>query len=107
MNIETELLKIHVYVGYCHSTFRVRTSYILGAAVALVVSLMSLCYQRAITVEQFTIAGCLCALIFGITLWFSYRSYRRELAKVDNMIECVDKGDSLPSTKDMIEGKGI
>jgi hypothetical protein len=48
MNRETELLKNQVYVGYCHSAFRVQISSIFGALVAILVSLMGLFFQKAI-----------------------------------------------------------
>lgn len=107
MNIETELLKIHVYVGYCHSAFRVQISFIFGALVAILVSVMGLFFQKAISAVTYYVTLLLCVPFFAFFVWRGYRDYQKSLGKVDNMIERVDKGNSLPSIKDMIKGKGI
>ena len=107
MNRETELLKIHVYVGYCHSNFRVLISFIFGALIAILVSLMALFYQNAFDIMTYYIAIFVCFPFFAFYEWRIYGDYKKNLGKVDNMIERVDKGNSLPSIKDMMKGKGI
>lgn len=107
MNRQQELLKIQVYVGYCHSNFRVQISYVLGAVVTIVVSLMVLFLQNTINVVTYSVAIFLCAPLFAFLLWRGYKDYQKNLGKVDTMLERVDKGNSLPSVKDMIKGKGI
>lgn len=105
MNREIELLKIQVYVGYCHSTFRVQISFIFGALVAILVSLMGLFFQKAINVVTYYGTLLLCVPFFAFYVVRGYRNYQKSLGKVDNMIEHVDNGNSLPSIKDMIKGK--
>jgi len=107
MDKDMELLKIQVYVGYYHSHFRVLVSFILGALVAVLVLLMGLFYQNAIDLKTYYVVVFGCFPFFAVPLWLTYRDYRRNLGKVDIMIERVDKGNSLPSVEDMIKGKGI
>jgi signal transduction histidine kinase len=104
---DTDLLKIQVYVGYCHSVFRSRVSYVFGAIIAVVVSLMGLILQKTIDIYTYFFSLIVAGLVFVPLLLFVYRDYRKNLSKVDKMIERVNKGDLLPSVKDMIKGKAI
>jgi len=56
MNRDTELLKIQVYAGYCHSDFRGRVSYVFSALIAVVVLLTGLVYQELIDRVTYSIA---------------------------------------------------
>jgi hypothetical protein len=107
MDRDTELLKIQVYAGYCHSDFRGRVSYVFSALIAALVLLTGLVYQELIDRVTYGIAMPVATLIFLYMLYFVYKGYTKDLCKIDNMIERVNKGNSLPSVKDMIKGKGI
>jgi len=108
MNRETELKKIDVYVGYCHSTFRVYVSFVFGMLVAIGVSLMGLKLQNKIDMlSYYVVLLGLCAPFFAFFVLYGYRSYRKSLNKVDSMLERVNNGEELPSIEDMIKGKGI
>ena len=106
MNRDTELLKIQVYAGYCHSDFRGRISYVFSALIAALVLFTSLVYQELFDRVTYTIAMFVAMLFFLYLLYFVYKGYTEDLGKIDNMIERVNRGDSLPSVKDMIKGKG-
>ena len=105
MNRDTELLKIQVYVGYCHSDYRSRYSGIFGAIIAVYVSLMGLFLQKAIDLLTYYLSIIVGVPILFLILWSVYRDYRNNLRKVDNMIKRVNEGNSLPSVEDMTKTK--
>ena len=107
MNRDTELMKIQVYASYCHSDFRVRISYVFSALIAATVLFTSLAYQELIDRVTYSIAMVVGVLVFLYLMYTVYRDYKESLEKVDNMIKRVNEGNSLPSVKEMIKGKGI
>ena len=101
MNRDTELLKIQVYAGYWHSQFRSRISYVFGAIIAVYVSLMGLFLQKTIDLLTYYLALFVGAPIFLIFLWSVYRDYHRNLDRIDELIQRVNNGESLPSLREL------
>jgi len=107
MNRDTELLKIQVYASYCHSTFRGRVAFVFGLIVAYCTSLLVLNLQKTMDLTTYFVSMFMAFPVLALFLWTTYSRYQRRLNRVNELIEMVNKGESLPSIEDMIKGKGL
>jgi len=101
MNRDTELLKIQVYADYCHSTFTSYVSFIFGGIIAFYVTIMGLFLQKTIDLTTYTLVAIVVVVPFLIFMWVAYGGYHSCLNRVDELIEKVNKGEPLPSIKDI------
>jgi hypothetical protein len=102
---DTELLKIQAYEDYVNSNFGSGSSYVLGAIVAYYISVMGFYVQKIIDLGTYYILLFLPLPIFVPLLWFTYRTHRTQLSRVDTLIEKLNKGEPIPSIEEMIKGK--
>lgn len=101
MKRDTELIKIQVFAGYCHSEFRSRISYIFGAIIAVYVSLMGLYLQKTIELLTYYLTLFVGVPFFLLFLWSVYRDYHENLDKIDKLIQQVNKEEPLPSLREL------
>lgn len=104
-NNKIEMLKIHVFSDYCHSTFTSAASYVGGAIVALTVALMVLFYQRNIELMTYYFGLAAMAASFPVILLYIHTRYNKGLRRIDRLIEMMKQGEPIPSIAELIKQK--
>ncbi len=102
---QKEYLKIQLLADYRQASTNVPTSLTLGAMIGFLVALATLNFQGTLSYLAYLVGVSLVGGVLGIILWFALRGYRNEMFSISKMIEAVDKGESLPTLEEMMEGK--
>jgi hypothetical protein len=102
---DTELLKIQAYIDFCNTEFSIGSSYSLGVIVAYVISVMVLYLQHSIDQTTYYVLLALGTIVFVPLVIYVYRIYSKRLSRVDKLIEKLNKGEPIPSIRDMIKEK--
>ena len=103
MDKDIELLKIQVYADYCHSFYN-----------GLIVLLMSGMFSFFLTFTVLFIEGIIYFTIYLFFVFFSilgfgglgicfFSIYSKRLERVDRLIEMMNKGEPLPSIKELMK----
>jgi len=98
---DTEVLKIQVLADYYHSKFTSSASYVFGAIIAWAISFAILFFQHNIDIITFYSGIFVGAIGFSAILFYTYREYHTNLNKIDELIQQVNKGEPLPSLKEL------
>jgi len=102
---DTEILKIQVLADYYHSRFTSSASYVFGAIIAWIISFAVLFFQHNIDIITFYFGIFVGAFGFSVILFRTFREYHKNLNKIDELIQCVNQGEPLPSLKELRKKK--
>jgi hypothetical protein len=102
LNEEVELLKVKVLADYFHNWFRFLCSAIASGLVGLAVALVSLYFQQRLTYLDYIVSlVVLFVMAFSAFVLIAIRPYRADLSKIDALLMQVEKGESLPSLREL------
>lgn len=105
MDKDVELLKIQVYADYCHSFYTGAVLLSMSAMLSFSIAWMVLFVEIGMNpVGYFLFLFLFVGGFGGLGIWYYYR-YRKRLERIDKLIERLNKGEPLPSIKDLMKKK--
>lgn len=101
MDRDTEILKIKILADYYHSKYNNSATYIFSITIAFSIALMTLLFQKKFELENYFIGiGIITAFLF-ILLFIAHRNYMKNLDRIDELLQQVNKGEVLPPLREL------
>ena len=107
MDKDVELLKIQVYVDYCHSHYNGLIMLLMSITFSFFLTFTVLLIERLIYPLTFLFFVLLFILMFGGLGIRTFSVYIKHLEGVDKMIEMINEGEPLPSIKKLIRKEKV
>ena len=99
--METEVLKIQILASNYNSSYTIVVSAVFGFAFALLIAFVTLFFQNAIDLSLYYVGIIAVIVWFAILLPYASKIYSKNLDRIDKLIEQVNKGEPLPSLREL------
>jgi hypothetical protein len=98
---DTECLKIQIIADYYHSTFTAYVSFLFSLVIVWYFTLLTLTFEGCVPFEFFLIFLATGFMPLLVMPFIVTRKYGKKLDKIDKLIQLVNKGELLPSLKEL------
>jgi hypothetical protein len=103
MDRDAKFVKIQVFADYCQARFNFFCSIFVGSIIGMLVVLVATSYSRQVDIV-YTVAFLLGIVAVGyVGMKFIMKAYNDDLDLLENLLSRVEKGESLPSLKELRE----
>jgi hypothetical protein len=101
MNRDVEILKIQVLADYYHNRSNLLLSFILTVFITFSITFMTLSYEGHISLPVYYVSlGAVFVLVF-YGLYTLDKGYSKWLDRIDDLLRQVEKGEVLPSLREL------
>ena len=101
MDRDAELLKVQVVADYCHTNFTFFTTLTISGFFGFNVLILGLTIQNLIDPVKFLIAIIIVFVVTVVSFRIVLNEYHHSLDKIQGFFTQIEKGESLPTLKEM------
>jgi len=102
---DEDLLKIQIVSEHCHTVFTNKSSLIVGALIGFLVLFYTFLYSGTFSPLTFWVLFFSWSGVCLYYVWKLSKEHYRNLTKISGMIEKVERGETLPSLKKLLDSE--